>query len=257
LRLSWDLHVHPGPSSVPRWGDGAQVWEAAREAGVGGFVWKSHEHHTAVDAAALPDRPVAFGSASTNPWARVDDVIAAVEAGARWVWGPTCKPDGENDFLLPLPAIWADLWPELVACGRRLVVATAHLTPRDALRVAEDCAAVEHLACSITHSAFLTVDEISALAPTGCAFEFDCFTLTRTKPALPLGSLRALASHALELGNLAYLTSDGGQASSGNPFLFAEGVIEGWRLDVGDELLETLARTGPARFVEGALGHSG
>ena len=95
--LSWDLHLHPGPSNVPRWGSGSQIWEAARDAGVAGFVWKSHEFHTADRAAALPAGPPhAFGSASLNPWAGVEDVMAAVEVGARWVWGPTQNEALEN-----------------------------------------------------------------------------------------------------------------------------------------------------------------
>lgn len=34
VQLSWDFHVHPGPSSVPRWGNGAEIQAAAARAGV-------------------------------------------------------------------------------------------------------------------------------------------------------------------------------------------------------------------------------
>jgi hypothetical protein len=255
VRLSWDLHLHPGPSTVPRWGDGRQIWEAARDAGVAGFVWKSHEHHTALDAAALPGGPPrAIGSASLNPWAGVDDVLEAVDGGARWIWGPTWNEAHENAFRLPLPAIWDDLWPELAAGSAPVVLATGHLDPPSALHVARTCADVGHVTCSVTHSGFLEVDELLALAETGCAFEFDCYTMTREMPGLTQGSLDELATLALDRGNLAYLTSDAGQLATGDPFLFAEGVLERWRPQLGEELLVTLARTNPARVVAEAFG---
>jgi hypothetical protein len=253
--LSWDLHLHPGPSNVPRWGGGSQIWEAARDAGVAGFVWKSHEFHTADRAAALPAGPPhAFGSASLNPWAGVEDVMAAIEAGARWVWGPTQNEALENAWRLPLPRIWNEVWPELVASGRKLVLAAAHLDFAGQQVVARACADVPHITCSITHGGFLVEDELAALAPTGCAFEFDCYTLTREVPGMKQGSLERLASAALERGNIAYLTSDAGQASTGNPFTFASGVLDEWRPELGDDLLEALSRTGPERLVQRALG---
>ena len=42
-QLSWDLHLHPAPSTAPRWGDGLQVWQAASEAGA--RVWMSRIGH--------------------------------------------------------------------------------------------------------------------------------------------------------------------------------------------------------------------
>jgi hypothetical protein len=252
--LSWDLHVHPGPSNAPRWGDGRRVWEAAREAGVAGFVWKSHERHTHELCAELPEGPpYAIGSASLNPWAGVGDVVEAVEAGARWVWGPTCTAAGENAFELPLPGWWEELWPELAGTGRRVVLATGHLDAAGRRRFAEACAGVPHVTCSVTHSHFLPAEEVRSLAATGCAFEFDCFTATREIPGLTAGSLPELAGIALDAGCNAYLTSDGGQASTGDPFRFAEAVVEGWRAEYGNELLERLGRTGPERLVEDAF----
>jgi hypothetical protein len=252
--LSWDLHVHPGPSNVPRWGDGRRVWSAAREAGVAGFVWKSHERHTHDLCAELPPGPPhAIGSASLNPWAGVEDVAAAVESGARWVWGPTCTPDGENAWELPLPAWWDELWAELADSDRRFVLATGHLDAEGRRRFAEACAAVPHVTCSVTHSHFLTGDELRSLATTRCAFEFDCFTLTRAIPGRSAGSLPELAGLVLEAGCTAYLTSDGGQASTGDPFRFAAATLEEWRTACGDDLLLTLGRTGPVRFVEEAF----
>jgi hypothetical protein len=66
MQLAWDLHVHPGPSSVRRWGTGAQIQAAAARAGLRGFLWKSHERHTSLACADLPRTPRAIGSASLN-----------------------------------------------------------------------------------------------------------------------------------------------------------------------------------------------
>lgn len=253
--LSWDLHLHPGPSNVPRWGDGRRVWSAAREADVAGFVWKSHEYHTADLAAELPEGPPhAIGSASLNPWAGVADIMGAVAAGARWIWGPTCREDGGNDWDRPLPPWWVELWPELCACDRRLVLATGHLDREGRRRVAEACSDVPHLACSVTHSLFLDEDELVFLTRSGCAFEFDCYTWTREIPGRTSGSISRLAELALRHDCIAYLTSDGGQESTGNPFLFGSATLEELRPILGDDLLRSLSRTGPERFVEEALG---
>src|SRR5690242_2100822 len=108
--LSWDLHVHPGPPRLGRWGGGLEVWNAAREAGLEGFVWKSHEEHTAKACSLLPaGPPFAVASATLNPWASPDSVAEAVGAGARWVWGPTKRPDGVVGWDLPLPDWWSEL----------------------------------------------------------------------------------------------------------------------------------------------------
>ena len=255
LTLSWDLHLHPGPSNVPRWGDGRRIWEAAREADVAGFVWKSHEYHTHDLCAQLPaGPPYAIGSASLNPWADEGGVVSAVESGARWVWGPTCHADGTNDWDLPLPAWWEDVWQALAGTGLRIVLATGHLDADGRRRVAEACAATSHISCSVTHTLFLREEEIVALSATGCAFEFDCFTYGRLIPGRSPGSLPRLAEAALARGCIAYLTSDGGQASTGNPFLFAAATLEELRRVCGDELTRTLSRSGPERFVHEALG---
>src|SRR3954466_8320015 len=95
--LSYDLHVHPGPPRAPRWGTGEDVQRAAEEMGVRGFVWKAHEQHTPRLCAALPPSPVrAFASASLNPWATLEDVVGALDAGALWLWGPTVSEAGET-----------------------------------------------------------------------------------------------------------------------------------------------------------------
>src|SRR5439155_858320 len=121
--LSYDLHLHPGPSVAPRWGDGRRVWDAAAAAGVHGFVWKAHERHTAELCRELPAVPVrAIGSASLNGWATARDVMEAVDAGARWIWGPTLTGDGSIGWELPLPGWWDDLAGRLSTSGKRLVL---------------------------------------------------------------------------------------------------------------------------------------
>jgi hypothetical protein len=176
MALSYDLHVHPGPSAVPRWGNGEAVWDAARAAGVRGFVWKSHEEHTSGRCAQLPEHPVrAIGSASLNPWARMPDITAAIEAGAEWVWGPTTSRAGEIAWDLPLPEHWDGLAAWLRACRPRVVLATGHLgsTGRAAMvRLAAEVG----VPCSVTHTLLIGLDEALELARLGAALEIDAYT---------------------------------------------------------------------------------
>jgi hypothetical protein len=173
-------------------------------------------------------------------------VLTAVDAGALWVWGPTCDADGANAWELPLPAWWEELWPELAR--RRLVLATGHLDAAGRRRFAEACAGLPEVTCSLTHSLFLADGEVEALAATGCAFELDCYTRTVAIPGHTAAPVARRASRIRELGCLVHLTSDGGQASTSDPFRFAAAELEKLRPECGDELVYALAREGPERL---------
>ena len=220
--LSYDLHVHPGPSRAPRWGDGRRVWEAARDAGVRGFVWKAHERHTAELARGLPSEPVrAIASASLNAWATAGDVVEAVDAGARWIWGPTLGDDGAVGWDLPLPAWWDELAHWLALPRRRLVLATGHLGAPGRAAMAELAERHDHLLCSVTHSLFVPLDELEQLAGLGCRLEVDAYTLAVDIP----GRRRARLEDVVARGPV-YFTSDGGQEATGNPFLFGARTLD-------------------------------
>jgi len=247
--LSYDLHVHPGPSAAPRWGDGERVWQAAADAGVAGFVWKAHERHTAELCNDLPRVPVrAIGSASLNPWAGFDDVIEALEAGARWVWGPTLGPDGAPGWEVELPEWWRLLADWLAWSRRPVVLATGHLDAVGRAAFAELAARHGHLQCSVTHSLYVSVDELVALAQAGCVFEVDAYTLVHD-----LGrerrELAALLAALAPTGALVYFTSDGGQASTGDPFAFGARVLDTVAGVVGEETAGRLGVRNPAALV--------
>jgi hypothetical protein len=247
--LSYDLHVHPGPSVAPRWGTGREVWEAAAAEGVLGFVWKSHEHHTIACCHELPEAPVrAIGSASLNPWSAFDDVRAAIEDGAAWLWGPTLDAVGDIGWELELPAYWPRLATWLGEREGPLVLGTGHLGPEGRCAFAELAARSVHH-CSITHSLYVPPDEVAALAGLGCMFEVDAYTLsrdlagrTRVPPEKTVGSL-------LEMGSCVYFTSDGGQQATGNPFLFAGRVLEELEARIGSVAARAIGVENPAAVV--------
>lgn len=249
-QLSWDLHLHPAPSAAPRWGDGRQIWEAARNAGVRGFVWKSHEEHTAQRCLALPSGPpTAIGSASLNAWATVDSVMGAVALGARWIWGPSRDSEGRLAWDLALPPWWPELRSALTTVPHSVVLATSHLDAAGRLELARTAAERPTIRCSVTHSLYLPVKEAAALSELGCAFEFDFYTAVYPVPGRPQGDLLRQAASLRETGSLVYFTSDGGQAQLGNPFEFSTRVLNDLVAASGSSLVDELAVRNPAEFV--------
>ncbi len=252
--LSWDLHLHAGPSVTPRWGDGLRVWEAARDAGVRGFVWKSHEEHTAQRCHILPQPPpLGIGSASLNSWATVGSVVAAVNEGARWIWGPSRDERGELGWDLELPSWWPQLKGELAGLPHQVVISTSHLGANGRMELARTAAELPGVHCSVTHSLYLLQKEARALNELGCAFEFDLYTSVHPVPGRPTGDILELAEEMLAAGSLVYLTSDAGQAHVGNPFDFSSRVLGELASRRTDSLVAELAVTNPARFVRQVL----
>ena len=249
-QLSWDLHLHPAPSTAPRWGDGLQVWQAASEAGLRGFVWKSHEEHTAQRARGLPPGPpTAIGSASLNAWASLPSVLGAVDDGARWIWGPSRDSQGRLAWDLPLPAWWPELRSMLPALPHPVVLATSHLDAAGRLELARAAADVRDVHCSVTHSLYLPVEEAKVLADLGCAFELDLYTAVHPLPDRQHGDLVARATALRETGGLVYLSSDAGQEHVGNPFEFSSRVLSDLAEKAGNDLIAELAVQNPAEFV--------
>ena len=239
------------PSAVPRWGDGVRVWQAAAQAGVRGFVWKSHEEHTVARCRALPREPVrAIPSASLNPWARFDDVTAAVEDGALWLWGPTQTERGEISWELPLPRDWERVAAWLAGFRRPLVLASGHLGADGRAAFAALAADHEHLVCSVTHSLYVALNEALALAEQGCIFEIDAFTYTFDLDGRERADARGHVRELRKVGAFVYFTSDGGQTSTGNPFTFGAGVLDGLARQLGDEVALALGVDNPATLVD-------
>jgi hypothetical protein len=248
--LSYDLHVHPAPSAAPRWGDGARVWQAAVDAGVRGFVWKSHEEHTVARCRALPQHPVRpLPSASLNPWAQFQDITEAIEDGALWLWGPTQTERGGIGWDLALPDDWQQLAAWLTQLQRPLVLATGHLAAEGRAAFATLAGEHEYLICSVTHTLYVPLEEALSLAALGCSFEIDAFTYSFDLDGRERADLHRHLSALQGAGALVYFTSDGGQASTGNPFAFGARVLEEIARRIGTEAATKIGMDKPAALV--------
>lgn len=252
--LSWDLHLHPGPSPrVERWGSGWRVREAAREAGVEGFVWKSHSQHTVTFCRQLPDAPPwALPSASLNQWASPESVIDALAEGALWLWGPTINESGSIVWDTALPEWWAEIAAD--SRLRPLVAATGHLGREGRRQLAEWAAQSGHR-CSVTHSLHLEAGEAEELAELGCSFEIDAYTWVNPVPGRARLKLERLLEIAGSHQRVVYATSDGGQPSTGNPFTFAARVLGELENQIGVDAVRRISVLGPQAMVEGVFEH--
>jgi len=110
LRGALDLHVHTAPDLVPRSVSDLEMTRRARQAGMAGFVIKSHHAPTA-DRAALCTTLVAgvriVGSITLNHYVgglNACAVEAAAQSGARVVWLPTTDASNEAGILADWPA---------------------------------------------------------------------------------------------------------------------------------------------------------
>ncbi len=254
MQLSWDLHVHPGPSSVPRWGTGAEIQAACARAGVAGFVWKSHEGHTARACRDLPaDGPRAIGSASLNAWATPENVREALADGACWVWGPTYVAGGVG-WDLPLPSRWPEFAALLAKTDRPLVLATGHLGPAGRRAFGEFAAKVSNLTCCVTHSLYLDADEVAALHGLGCLFEVDLYTSTRDVHARPRTDLATGIAALCAAGAWVYVTTDCGQKDVGDPYLFSRSTLDAFAATIGEAVASEVAVDHPRQLASRVIG---
>ena len=252
MQLSYDLHVHPGPSVVPRWGTGAEIQAAAARAGVRGFVWKSHEGHTALECRKLSPTPRAIGSASLNQWATAESVAAAIADGARWLWGPTYK-DGKVGWDLPLPAFWPAV-ADLLRRGKApLILGTGHMDANGRRAFAELASDLPNLVCSITHSLYLEPAEIAMLRDLGAVFEVDLYTGTHPLPGRPEVDLATGIAALRALGATVYLTTDAGQRDTGDPYVFSASVLASLTPALGEGVLREIAAANPEKMAAHAL----
>lgn len=251
--LSWDLHVHPGPRSEGRWGDGAAVRDAARKAGVKGLVWKSHGGSAEALVGLLPPGdPHVIPSIVLNAMVTAEDVREALEAGVRWIWGPSRQPDGSLGWDLALPREWSTIAELIRRLEEPVVLATSHLDAvgrRECVSLAADVASI---LCTVTHSLYLDDDEVGELGRLGAVFEADLFTMSRQVRDVPMAQLVARTDLVHSLGSTIYLTSDAGQAALGDPYVFVREQLIRLREPLSDRLL-ALTTTGPERVARHLL----
>jgi hypothetical protein len=254
--LSWDLHVHPGPVTEGRWGDGNEVREAARRAGVKGLVWKSHTGSTA----PMTDRlsagaPEVIASIVLNSTVSLDDVARAIDQGVRWIWGPSRQANGSLGWDLPVPAYWGEVAQMLRDLEEPVVLATSHLDRQGRSEFSTFATTLPSVLCTVTHSLYLTDDEIVSLASQGAVFEVDLYTLTRAVRDSPMAPLGQRADLIHSLGSTIYLTSDAGQSEVGDPYVFVRKELDRLQSSLGDRLIQ-LAVSGPERVAQHLVDHA-
>jgi hypothetical protein len=247
MQLSWDLHLHPGPSDQGRWGDGRRVWAAASAAGLTGFVWKEHARRIEADAALLPGGGArCLASLVMNEWAAAADVAQSLAAGVQWYWGPTRDAQQQLRWDLDLPAWWPEARELLLSSALPVVLSTGHLNSLGRRELAQTAEARGNLRCSVTHSRYLGEPELRELVALGCALEYDLFTDSYPIAGRPDRPLAAALCDAVELGGTVYLTSDAGQHAVGNPFDFAARKLTELERLTSTSIVREVARTGPA-----------
>lgn len=218
---SVDMHMHFGPDPMfPRRIDAAQAARDAQEAGMLGFVLKSHSYPTAPVAyeaqKVAPDVHV-VGSicldlemGGCNPYA----VQASADLGAKVCWLPTFTSKNSlgkaaSDFGLHFDSegvyiLGEDgkLLPQMRECLRiikehDMVVASGHVSPREMFAVMDECEAIGIDKIVITHALEFNVyddpfslEQIYELARRGAYIEHVVLTcLPAQRITMPPGEM--------------------------------------------------------------------
>jgi hypothetical protein len=103
--------------------------------------------------------------------------------------------------------------------------------------------------CSVTHSSYLADAELAELVHLGCALEHDMFTAAFPIEGRPAHDLAGALVHALDIGALAYLTSDAGQVAVGDPFDFSAGALSALERATSENLVYQVGIANPAQIV--------
>jgi hypothetical protein len=225
--ITWDLHVHAAPSSSARWGTDLDLVVAAERHGLKGFVLKSHHESTAGRAvianafAARIGAPVrAIGGIVLNPWITLVEVDRAIGLGARMIWWPTRDARGRV-ARLGLPRLHGPVLARAAASG--CIVATGHLAIQGAVELVSEASRMGVTAIA-THPFNPDVGVGSAgaaqLGAGGAIVEVDAYSIFRLPggAASIVGEVERLVASGIRV----IVSSDGGQAATGDPFAFAQ-----------------------------------
>ncbi len=231
LAGSYDLHVHAGPDPAQaRRLDALDAARHAQEAGIGGFVLKSHHYPTASLADALnrvyPGLDV-IGSITLNRAVggiNPDAVEAAAGIGAGMVWMPTrdaASAGGDIGLLGEDGGLREDVIRVLeVVAGDGMALASGHVTPAEAIalfRAAKD-RGIDHLVATHPHGS-ATADELKEMASLGAFIEH---TFVSCMPTAGSVAVSRLIDNVRSVGvEHSVVTSDFGQWQNPPP---AEGL---------------------------------
>ena len=265
LRGSWDLHVHSLPDPEDRLRlDALDTAHRAQEAGMAGFVLKSHYYPTAPVAEMLtrvyPGLTV-FGAVALNyevGGLNVRAVEAAAKTGARVVWMPTFSAHHFTSQQTGGPGIEIAVGGELVAevfailevaRSHEMVVASGHVSPAEAVllfRAARDMGVTRLIATHPSH--WSTTEEIVEMTSLGAYVEH---TFLSCMPSRGRTTPSEMASLIGVLGpERCIVTSDFGQWMNPPP-------AEGMRMAIAELLnagmsprdVTTVVKTNPLALV--------
>lgn len=256
-----DLHLHLGPDPyVPRVYDIDEAARRADEAGMGGFVFKSHSYGTAPLASVVakrhPGLAIAGGITLDPPNGGINPraVDVAARLGAKVVWMPTSgrlsvmREDDPDQFAPELNAIL-----ELVR-DHRMILATGHLPAPQLGPLVRRARAMGVHRVIVTHAMNrrvgpnLPIPAQLELAELGALIEH-CATVVEPPDAVARQDLlRAIAAVGTER---VVLSSDLGRQDHGDPILgfaaFLEGILAA---GVSRDALRLMTRETPQHLLE-------
>ncbi len=222
-----DLHLHLGPDPyVPRFYDVEEAALRAAEAGMGGFVFKSHSYDTAPIARVVGDRypslVIAGGITLDPPVGGLNPraVEAAARLGARVVWMPT----GERPSVMDdgAPGKLAPGMMEILEIVRDhgMILATGHLPAAEVVVLTAEARAMGVRKVVVTHAMNrrvgpdLPIEAQWELAEMGAYIEH-CATILEAPKAVALPDL--LQAIAVVGDARVVLSSDFGKRDHGDP----------------------------------------
>jgi hypothetical protein len=201
LKGSIDMHIHPGPTGGPCRLDALEAARQAKQAGMRGFVIKSHSYTAAAVAIIVnqlvPDVQV-FGSVCLDyeiGGLNFHAVQNAAVFGAKVVWMPTFSSTNSINKMralgLPLKGegislldnkgkLVAEMEPILTLIKEHgMILATGHISPQETFTLLNEARRIGIKKYIITHPTdtefsekCCSIDELNRLAKMGAFIEF-------------------------------------------------------------------------------------
>jgi hypothetical protein len=283
-----DVHVHAGPELFPRIGDAVDFATAARDAGMAGLVFKAHHEGTATRAyytsLMVPGIDL-YGGIVLNEFVggiNPKAVAAALQQGARIVWGPTMHAKhhvetlGKGTYgvghmtLAPelaspgLSVVGEDgrLLPEMeeiiqLAARSDATIATGHLGEEDVRALVLGCERAG-ARCLLTHVFFLDKSEgfLFEMGKHGALFEVSAsvafplehFMLRHRGGGMQLEAVARLVS---EVGaDRVVISSDCGQIHNSAPVEALRSFVNAVKaVGVSEDDVHTMIRSTPRKVL--------
>lgn len=248
LRGAVDLHIHAAPDIVPRLLDDLALARAARDAGMGAIVLKSHHMPTAdraqIAQTVVPELRIFGGLALNLPCCgglNPEAVKVAIRMGAKIIWLPTLSAANHIEKTKtrvtgnlgvmsqgftprPVPVLGADggVRPELVEiltliAEADILLASGHLSPPEIRTVVDAAVRAGVRKILVNHPELwligLSLEEQRALASKGALMEV-CLR-SATAPGHGEVSLKRLAERIAAVGaEHVVMATDYGQVDS-------------------------------------------